>query len=174
MIIAWSPSLIFNKCLSLPSIFHLAWENSRHLATLPLVSPPNDDWETSAGIPYWRRVTTKIWVVLLIGWHKFPTRLFSQARFHPFYLVPWSLNLLVQREVPGGIWEGEYPLGNFLGKIKLITAQFQFTALFLPWNSSALFTTKFQADIAVKWGVALSSRVKTFFPLHIEPFGNWK
>ena len=122
----------------------------------------------------WWHVTTQIWVVLLIGWNKFSTRLFSQARFHPFYLVPWSLNLLVQREVPGGIWEGEYPLGNFLGKIKLITAQFQFTALFLPWNSSALFTTKFQADIAVKWGVALSSRVKTFFPLHIKPFGNWK
>ena len=113
-------------------------------------------------------------ILMTRHWHKFPTRLFSQARFHPFYLVPWSLNLLVQREVPGGIWEGEYPLGNFLGKIKLITAQFQFTALFLPWNSSALFTTKFQADIAVKWGVALSSRVKTFFPLHIKPFGNWK
>ena len=31
----------------------LAWENSRHLATLPLVSPPNDVWETSAEIPYW-------------------------------------------------------------------------------------------------------------------------
>ena len=113
-------------------------------------------------------------ILMTRHWHKFPTRLFSHARFHPFYLVPWSLNLLVQREVPGGIWEGEYPLGNFLGKIKLITAQFQFTALFLPWNSSALFTTKFQADIAVKWGVAFSSRVKTFFPLHIKPFGNWK
>ena len=45
----------------------LAWENSRHLATLPLVSPPNDVWETSAEIPYWWRVTTQIWVVLLIG-----------------------------------------------------------------------------------------------------------
>ena len=33
----------------------LASENSRHLATLPLVSPPNDvcsQWETSAEIPY--------------------------------------------------------------------------------------------------------------------------
>ena len=45
----------------------LAWENSRHLATLPLVSPPNDVWETSAEIPYWWCVTTQIWVVLLIG-----------------------------------------------------------------------------------------------------------
>ena len=39
-----------------------------HLATLPLVSPPNDVWETSADIPYWWYVTTQIWVVLLIGW----------------------------------------------------------------------------------------------------------
>ena len=45
----------------------IAWENSRHLATLPLVSPPNDVWETSAEIPYWWRVTTPIWIVLLIG-----------------------------------------------------------------------------------------------------------
>ena len=41
----------------------LAWENSRHLATLPLVSPINDIWETSAEIPYWWRVTTQIRVV---------------------------------------------------------------------------------------------------------------
>ena len=45
----------------------LAWENSPHLATLPLVCPPNDVWETRAEIPYWWRVTTQIWVVLLIG-----------------------------------------------------------------------------------------------------------
>ena len=32
-----------------------------------VVSPPNDVWETSAEIPYWWRVTTQIWVVLLIG-----------------------------------------------------------------------------------------------------------
>ena len=49
----------------------LAWENSRHLATPLLVSPPNDVWETSAEIPYWWRITTQIWVVLLIGWIKF-------------------------------------------------------------------------------------------------------
>ena len=45
----------------------LAWENSRHLPTLPLVSPPNDVWEKSAEIPFWWRVSTQIWDVLLIG-----------------------------------------------------------------------------------------------------------
>ena len=44
----------------------LAWENSRHSATLPLVFPRNDVWETSAEIPYWWRVSTQVWVVFLI------------------------------------------------------------------------------------------------------------
>ena len=47
--------------------FWIAWENSRHMATLPLVSPPNDVWQKNAEIPYWWRVTTQISVVLLIG-----------------------------------------------------------------------------------------------------------
>ena len=34
----------------------IAWENRRHFATPPLVSPRNDVWETSAEIPYWWRV----------------------------------------------------------------------------------------------------------------------
>ena len=33
-----------------------------------------DVWETSAEIPYWWRVTTQIWVELLIGWSKFHKR----------------------------------------------------------------------------------------------------
>ena len=44
----------------------MAWE--KHFLTSPLVFPRNDVWETSAEIPYWWRVTTQIWVVLLIGW----------------------------------------------------------------------------------------------------------
>ena len=35
---------------------------------------PNDVWETSTEIPYWWHITTQIWVVLLIGWIKFPTQ----------------------------------------------------------------------------------------------------
>ena len=45
----------------------LAWEISLLFATVPLVSPRNDVWETTSEIPYWWRVTTQIWVVLLIG-----------------------------------------------------------------------------------------------------------
>ena len=42
---------------------------------LPLFSPPNDVWERSTEIPCWWHITTQIWVVLLIGWIKFPMRL---------------------------------------------------------------------------------------------------
>ena len=38
---------------------HIAWENSPHLVTLPLASPPNDVWEKSTEIPYWWRITTQ-------------------------------------------------------------------------------------------------------------------
>ena len=47
--------------------YHTAWENRWHFATLPLVSPPNEVWETNAEIPYWWHITTQIWVVLLIS-----------------------------------------------------------------------------------------------------------
>ena len=48
----------------------VAWENSWHFArTPPTVSQRNGVWETSSGeIPYWWRVTSPIWVVLLTGW----------------------------------------------------------------------------------------------------------
>ena len=37
------------------------------------VFPRNDVWQTREEIPYWWRYTTRIWVVLLIGWSKFLT-----------------------------------------------------------------------------------------------------
>ena len=46
----------------------VAWKNSQHFATPPLVSLRNDVWETSAEIPYWWRVTSQTWVVRHICW----------------------------------------------------------------------------------------------------------
>ena len=51
----------------------VAWENSRHSETPPLVSPRNDVWETSAEIPYRWRVTSQTWLVRLISWKFVPT-----------------------------------------------------------------------------------------------------
>ena len=46
---------------------------SQEQVKLTISTVRNDVWETSAEIPYWWPVTTQIWVVLLIGWIKFPT-----------------------------------------------------------------------------------------------------
>ena len=68
---------------------HLAWENSRHLATLPLAFLPTDVCEKSTKFPYWWRVTPHIWVVLLIGWIKYPT-LYDQSEALPRSSLPRS------------------------------------------------------------------------------------
>ena len=52
------------------SRFRLAWENSRHFATTPLVSPRNDVLETSVEIPYWWRDTTQIDLSSASDWLK--------------------------------------------------------------------------------------------------------
>ena len=85
----------------------LAWENIRHFATPPLVSPWNDVWETSAEIPYWWRVTIQIWVVLLIGWSKFPIQ-FGQSEATSSV---WNFCAQVIRREPVVVWQS---VGCFL------------------------------------------------------------
>ena len=70
----------------------LAWEHSLHLATPKLVSTRNDVWETSAEIPYWRRVTTQIWVELLIG------RTASKIWFNQSQALPRSVWRVISME----------------------------------------------------------------------------
>ena len=65
--IRWVNFNMFKIAKNLKNSFRLAWENSRHLVILPLVSPPNNIWEMSTEIPYGWSITTQIWVVLLIG-----------------------------------------------------------------------------------------------------------
>ena len=45
----------------------LAWANGQHFVMLPLVSSQNNIWRMTAEIPYWWRVTTQFWLVLLVG-----------------------------------------------------------------------------------------------------------
>ena len=49
------------------TLISVAWRNSRHFATLPLLTPRNDVSGTWEEIPYWWLVSTYIWIVLLIG-----------------------------------------------------------------------------------------------------------
>ena len=77
----WQKQLMTN--LQVDPSFHrlligLAWENSRHSATTQLGFPRDDVWGTSAKTPHWWRVTTQIWVVLLIGWSKSSTNHFAE------------------------------------------------------------------------------------------------
>ena len=45
---------------------YVAWENSRYFTTQPMFSPQNDAWGGNEISNQWR-VTTQIWIVLLIG-----------------------------------------------------------------------------------------------------------
>ena len=45
----------------------VGWENRWHFAIPPTISLLNNVWETRGEIPYWWRVTTQIWALLLIG-----------------------------------------------------------------------------------------------------------
>ena len=58
-------------------------ENSRHFSAPPLVSSWNDVWEARTEIPYWWRVTTQIWVMLLTGWSKNFPRCTTNQKHYP-------------------------------------------------------------------------------------------
>ena len=80
-----------------------------HLATLPLVFPPNDVWETSADIPYWWRVTTQIWVVLLIGWTQISHAARSIRSTTQIWVVTrhqYGISALVPQTSFGGVTSG--------------------------------------------------------------------
>ena len=51
-------------------VFRVAWVTSRHTVTSLTVSLQSYIWQVTTEIPYWWRtvMTTKFWVVLLIGW----------------------------------------------------------------------------------------------------------
>ena len=79
------------------STYFIAWVNSLHFVMPPLVSPQNDIWGMGIEIPYWWRITTYIWVVLLIGWkfastnHKHYPDLGSDVLSFLFYIILLTL-----------------------------------------------------------------------------------
>ena len=56
-----------------PQALNLNKKPDKTAEATPLFSPQNDFWEMSAEIPHRWHVTAKIWVLLLIGWSKFPS-----------------------------------------------------------------------------------------------------
>ena len=68
----------------------------------PTFSPRNDVWETSAEIPYWWRVATQTWIVLLIGRSKFPSRLVqSEALLGSVTRYQCGISVFFWRQVAG-------------------------------------------------------------------------
>ena len=97
----------------------IAWENSRHFATPPLVSRRNEVWETSAGIPYWWRVTTQIWLVLLIGraaWGTCFNQLEELLRSGKWHVIStgFSSTLVSQLSLRGELVVASQNVGIFL------------------------------------------------------------
>ena len=115
------------------STFRVAWENSRHLATLQLVSPPNDVWETSAEIPYWWRVTIKIWVMLLIGratWEIWFNQSEALPRSWEWRVVSLeSLRSFIKRHLEGKLMEASPNVSCFLRPLSMF--------FFLPFSSAS-------------------------------------
>ena len=110
-------------------LFTVAWENSRHVATPPLVSPRNDVWERSAEIPYWWRVTTQIWA------HSLKT---SLNTLQPYLLVGFLQNIC---QFPGTVSEYEeifYFLTDLQILLKKMTSLEQYFCLFLQLLRSVL------------------------------------
>ena len=102
-----------DQCTIISNGAESAWENRRHFATPRTVSTRNDVWGTSAEIPYWWRVTTQIWVMLLIGWSKFhkrheQIRSSSQVWVATHHQTKYGISVLVSQtsfrgETSGGI-----------------------------------------------------------------------
>ena len=80
-------------------------KNGQHFAKPPLVSLPNDIWETSAEIPYRRRVTTQSWVVLKIGraaWENLIQPIRSTTQIWVVMRHQYGISALVSQKSFGG------------------------------------------------------------------------
>ena len=88
-------SLLKISIITATKLHFVAWEDSQHLVTLQLVSPPNDVWETSAEIPYWWRVTTQIWRVVLLVESNFQRGTTNQKHYYPDLRHQYGISALV-------------------------------------------------------------------------------
>ena len=112
----------------------------------PTVSPRNDVWETSAEIPYWWRVTTQTWIVLLIGRSKFPSRhVQSEAVLGSVTRHQYGISVFFWRHVAGKPVVASWNVACFLKLSFTKTLLFHFRpvnrGILCPrngWQSSSL------------------------------------
>ena len=60
------------------TVIYMYWLTDYLSSSFCLKNSWHDVWETEAEIPFWWRIATQIWVVLLISWSKFHERTTNQ------------------------------------------------------------------------------------------------
>ena len=136
----------------------------------PLVFPRNDVWETSAEIPYWWRVTTQTWIVLLIGRIKFPSRhVQSEALLRSVTRHQYVISVFFWRHVAGKPVFASWNVACFLKLSFTKTLLFHFRpvnrGILCPrngWQSSSLAWSQV---ILISWAFYSRTATNGHFPI---------
>ena len=90
----------FGCFVQFPLGTHLKWQQPRVTSYVAwsgdVVSPRNDVWRTRGEIPYWWRITTQIWVVLL---NRNQCGISPLDPIDSILLIPTSFNFVVQQSL---------------------------------------------------------------------------
>ena len=136
----------------------------------PTVSPRNDVWETSTWIPYWWRVTTQTWIVLLIGRSKFPSRhVQSEAVLGSVTRHQYGISVFFWRHVAGKPVVASWYVACFLKLSFTKTLLFHFRpvnrGILCPrngWQSSSLAWSQV---ILISWAFYSRTASNGHFPI---------
>ena len=136
----------------------------------PTVSPRNDVWETSAEIPYWWRVTTQTWIVLLIGRSKFPSRhVQSEAVLGSVTRHQYGISVFFWRHVAGKPVVASWSVACFLKlsftKTLLLHFRPMNRGILCPrngWQSSSLAWSQV---ILISWAFYSRTATNGHFPI---------
>ena len=124
--------------LTTSDLFFLAWENRRNFVTPSVVFPRNTVWETSAKIPYWWRVTSQIWVVLLFGRAEWGI-CFNQSEALPRSGWWRVISMEFLRSFLRRYFAGKPPVAsrNVVCFLRLVSSEVLF---FVPWRETGAFS----------------------------------
>ena len=136
----------------------------------PTFSPRNDVWETSAEIPYWWRVTTQTWIVLLTGGSKFPSRhVQSEALLRSVTRHQYVISVFFWRHVAGKPVVASWNVACFLKLSFTKTLLFHFRpvnrGILCPrngWQSSSLAWSQV---ILISWAFYSRTATNGHFPI---------
>ena len=119
-----------SQCMLVPTLYNgtssfVARQNGRLFATPSMAPFRNEVRKTSAEMPYWWRVTTQNWVVLLIGWSKFPPGSANQKHYTQICVVT-SRQYGISTIVPHRTFRGEISGGDAKCRLFSLASFFAF------------------------------------------------